>query len=121
MLDKKTTDILRSLGRLSENSAYKVVTVEEILATLPSKSYDADSIKETVDFLNKQEYIVIKFEEDLTFCYSLLPKARIYLETEADKGKVKKTKLPYSWIIISGLFSGIVASIVNLIFYLLFN
>ena len=119
MLDKKTTTILRSLGKLSEDSAYKVVTVEEILNTLPAKVYDVDSVKNTVDFLSKQEYILIKFEEDYTFCYSLLPKARIYLETEVEKNKVKKTQIPFGWILLTGAFSGLVAGIINILFYYL--
>lgn len=120
MLDKKTNAVLRSLGKLSEDSAYKVITVEEILNTLPSKIYDVDSVKQTVDYLSKQEYIVIKFEEDYTFCYSLLPKARIYLETDASKIKTKKQSLPISWIFMSGLVSGIVCFVLMLIFYFVY-
>ena len=115
MLDKKTTAVLKSLGRLSEESAYKVVTIEEILGTLPNKVYDVDSVKETIDFLCKQEYIVIKFEEDYTFCYSMLPKARIYLETQAQSAKSKKQRIPWSWIFLSGLFCGLVSGIINII------
>ena len=118
MLDKKTTTVLQTLGKLSGDSAYKVITVEEVLGSLPAKAYDSDSVKETIDFLNKQEYIVIKFEEDFTFCYSLLPKARIFLETETSKGKVKPPKIPFYWVLLAGLFSGVVASIVNIIFNL---
>ena len=118
MLDKKTTTVLQTLGKLSGESAYKVITVEEILASLPAKSYDTDSVKETIDFLNKQEYIVIKFEEDFTFCYSLLPKARIFLETETSKGKVKPQKIPFYWVLVAGVFSGIVAGVVNILFNL---
>lgn len=119
MLDKKTTTVLRTLGKLTDDCAYKVITVEEIVNSLPSKSYDLDSVKETIDFLCKQEYIVIKFEEDYTFCYSLLPKARIYLETEATKNKPAKPKLPYCWIMLSGLISGLISFGINLIFYYL--
>lgn len=119
MLDKKTHTVLRILGKLTEDCAYKVITVEEILNSLPSKSYDLDSVKQTIDFLCKQEYIVIKFEEDYTFCYSLLPKARIYLETEASKNKPQKSKIPYAWVLLSGLLAGLVCFGVNLIFYYL--
>lgn len=117
MLDKKTNTILRSLGKLSEDSAYKVVTVEEILNTLPSKIYDTDSVKQTVDYLSKQEFIVIKFEEDYTFCYSLLPKARIYLESDTSKSRTKKQNLPLSWIFINGLVAGMICFVLNLLFY----
>ena len=117
MLDKKTTTVLKSLGKLSQDNAYKVITVEEILNTLPPKVYDADSVKQTVDYLCKQEYIVIKFEEDFTFCYSLLPKARIYLETETEKGKTKKKKFPYWWFLLTGVISGLMAFMANVVFY----
>ncbi|MBQ7880350.1 MAG: hypothetical protein IJ358_00710 [Clostridia bacterium] len=118
MLDKKTTAVLRVLGKIGEDSAYKVVTVEEILSALPSRTqYDADSVKQIIEYLCKQEYIVLKFEEDVTFCYSLLPKARIYLEQESSKVKVKKQHLPYGWIILCMLASSVGSFGANLLFY----
>ena len=121
MLDKKTTTVLQTLGKLGGDSAYKVITVEEVLSSLPQKVYDIDSVKETIDFLNKQEYIVIKFEEDFTFCYSLLPKARIFLETEINKGKAKPPRIPFYWVFLAGVFSGLVACVVNIEFNLFIN
>ena len=118
MLDKKTTAVLKVLGKLGEDSAYKVVTVDEILGTLTSKSqYDADSIKQIIEYLCKQEYIILKFEEDATFCYSLLPKARIYLEQEGAKGKVKKQHLPYGWIVLCMIACMVGSFGANLLFY----
>ena len=118
MLDKKTPAVLKVLGKIGEDSAYKVVTVDEILSSLSSRNqYDNDSVKQIIEYLCKQEYIVIKFEEDATFCYSLLPKARIYLEQETSKVKVKKQHLPYGWLwlcLVACLTGSFVA---NLLFY----
>lgn len=120
MLDKKTTAVLKVLGKIGEDSAYKVVTVEEILSSLNSRNqYDCDSIKQIIEYLCKQEYIVIKFEEDITFCYSLLPKARIYLEQESAKVKVKKQHLPYGWLVLCMVASLIGSFVANLLFYYL--
>lgn len=120
MLDKKTTAVLKVLGKFGEDCAYKVVTVEEIMSALSSRSqYDADSIKQIIEYLCKQEYIVLKFEEDATFCYSLLPKARIYLEQEAAKSKVKKQHLPYGWLMLCMLACAVGSFGANLIFYYL--
>ena len=120
MLDKKTTSVLKVLGKLGEDCAYKVITVEEILGSLGSRSqYDADSIKQIIEYLCKQEYIVLKFEEDVTFCYSLLPKARIYLEQENTKVKVKKQHLPYGWLVLCSLACGVGSFMANLLFYYL--
>ena len=118
MLDKKTTTVLKVLGKLGEDSAYKVITVDEILSTLSSRSqYDADSVKQIIEFLCKQEYIVLKFEEDTTFCYSLLPKARIYLEQDNVKVKPKKQRLPYGWLILNSLLSAVGCFVATLLFY----
>ena len=81
MLDKKSIVILKALNKLSEGCTYKVVTSDEIITNLSQKTlYDHDNIKEILDYLEKQEFINIKFSEENTYCYSLLPKARIYLE-----------------------------------------
>lgn len=118
MLDKKTTAVLKVLGRLGEDCAYKVITVEEILSSLSSRSqYDNDSVKQIIEFLQKQEYIVLKFEEDVTFCYSLLPKARIYLEQDSIKAKPKKQRLPYGWLILCMLACVVGSFVANLLFY----
>ena len=118
MLDKKTTAVLKVLGKLGEDCAYKVVTVEEILGSLSSRNqYDTDSVKQIIEYLCKQEFIVLKFEEDVTFCYSLLPKARIYLEQESSKVKVKKQHLPYGWIVLCMLASAMGSFVANLLFY----
>ena len=120
MLDKKTTAVLKVLGKFGEDCAYKVVTVEEIMSALNSRSqYDADSIKQIIEYFCKQEYIVLKFEEDATFCYSLLPKARIYLEQETAKSKVKKQHLPYGWIMLCMLACAVGSFGANLVFYYL--
>lgn len=118
MLDKKTTAVLKVLGKIGEDSAYKVVTVDEILSSLNSRNqYDNDSVKQIIEYLCKQEYIVLKFEEDTTFCYSLLPKARIYLEQETTKVKAKKQHLPYSWLVLCMLVCLVGSFMANLLFY----
>jgi hypothetical protein len=118
MLDKKTTSVLKVLGKLGEDCAYKVVTVEEVLTALPSRGqYDADMVKQIIEYLCKQEYVVLKFEEDMTFCYSLLPKARIYLEQDNAKVKTKKQHLPYGWLIMCMILSGVGSFVASVLFY----
>lgn len=96
MLDKKSVAVLKTLNKLSVGSAYKVITSEEILDSLSQKSqYDSDSIKQIIEFLEKQEYINIKFSEENTYCYSLLPKAHILLEQNGTKQKQKSQVLPF--------------------------
>jgi len=122
MLDKKSIIVLKTLNKLSSGTAYKVVTADEILASLSQKSlFDFDTIKEILDFLEKQEYLNIKFSEENTYCYSLLPKARIYLEQENSKHKNKSYKLPTIHYVFCLLSSFAGTSLAMLIFiYLMF-
>lgn len=122
MLDKKTTLVLKTLNKLSEGSAYKVVTAEEILSNLNAKSqFDIDSIKQIMEFLEKQEYITIKFSEDNTYCFSLSPKGRISLEQNGSKTKQKKTNLPiltYLYVMLASFAGSLLALLI--FFYLTF-
>lgn len=120
MLDKRTIAVLKALNKLADGNAYKVITSEEILMCLTQKSqYDLDSIKQILNFLEKQEYVAIKFSEENTYCYSLLPKARIYLEQELSKPKQKKTKFSMSLYLFVMLASFIGTMLALLIFFYL--
>ena len=120
MLDKKSTAVLRALSKLTEGTAYKVVTSEDILMCLNQKSqYDVDSIKQIMDFLEKQEYINIKFYEDDTYCYSLLPKARICLEHQNTKTPQQKKSLPVVTYVFVMMASFVGTMLAMLIFFYL--
>lgn len=121
MLDKRSITLLKALNKLTDGATYKVITSEDIMSALPNKSqYDADGIKHIIDFLEKQEYINIKFSEESTYCYSLLPKARIYLEQEGSKTQRNKKKsmfLSYLYVGIASFIGSMLAIV--LFFYLL--
>lgn len=120
MLDKKTTTVLKVLNKLAEGTAYKVVTTEDVMLNLNQKSqYDMDSIHQIISYLEKQEYLTIKFSEDNTYCYSLSPKARIYLEQEQGKSKTKKTNLPTITYIFTMIASFIGTMLALFIFFFL--
>ena len=122
MLDKKSIAILKSLNKLSEGCTYKVVTCDEIITNLSQKSlYDHDNIKEIVEYLEKQEFINIKFSEQDTFCFSLLPKARIYLEQTNKTSKRKNQTLTFQNYLIIFVLS-FVSSLLALLtfFYFIF-
>lgn len=122
MLDKKSTAVLKSLNKLSEGCTYKVVTSDEIIMNLLQKNlYDHDNIKEIIDFLNKHEYLNLKFSEENTYCYTLLPKARIYLEQSVSNAKPKKMQFQmqtYVFIMIASFIGTMLAMLI--FFYLSF-
>ena len=122
MLDKKSTAVLKSLNKLSEGCTYKVVTSDEIIMNLSQKNlYDHDNIKEIIDFLNKHEYLNLKFSEENTYCYTLLPKARIYLEQTISNSKPKKMQFQtqtYLFVMIASFIGTMLAMLI--FFYLSF-
>ena len=122
MLDKKTTIVLKALDKLMQGNAYKVVTADEILSSINQKSqFDLETIKQSIDFLEKQQYINIKFSEEITYCYSLMPKARIFLEQDASKSIPKKNNhqiMLYVYVMIASFIGSLFALLV--FFYLTF-
>ena len=122
MLDKKTNAVLKVLNKLTEGNTYKVVSGDDILANLTQKSiYDREIIKQIIKFLEKQQYINIKFSEENTYCYSILPKARIYLEQDIVKPKNKQKKfeiMHYIYVMIASFIGAMLAMLV--FFYLTF-
>ncbi len=118
MLDKKSLSVLKALNKLTDGSAYKVTTSDEVISLLSQKSqYDSDVIKQIMDFLEKQEYITIKFSEENTYCYSLLPKARIVLEQDTGKVKQKKSALSFVHYALIAVSSFVGTMIALLIFF----
>ena len=121
MLDKNTVSVLRLLNKLTEGNAYKVITGDEILSHLSKSQFDLDVIKQIIEFLEKQQYLNIKFSEENTYCYSLLPKAKIYLEQEQTKAGTKKNNqqlMTYVYIMLASFIGTMLALLV--FFYLTF-
>ena len=122
MLDKKSHAVLKVLNKLTEGNTYKVVSGDDILSNLTQKSiYDREIIKQIIEFLEKQQYINIKFSEENTYCYSLLPKARIYLEQDIVKPQNNKKKfdiMNYVYVMIASFIGAMLAMLV--FFYLTF-
>lgn len=117
MLDKKSLSVLKVLNKLSDGNAYKVTTSDEIIAALSKSQFDNDSVRQIMDFLEKQEYLTIKFSEENTYCYSLLPKARIVLEQETGKQRTKKNTLSVMQYVLIAISSFVGTMVALLIFF----
>jgi predicted transcriptional regulator len=118
MLDKKSLSVLKVLNKLTDGTAYKVTTSDEIISMLTQKAqYDNDSIRQIMDFLEKQEYLTIKFSEENTYCYSLLPKAHIVIEQESSKPKAKKSNLTAMQYVLVAISAFVGTMLALLIFF----
>lgn len=123
MLDKVTTAFLSVLSKIVADGSYKVITSSELVAMLPENvKFEVENVKHTIDFLQKHEYIALKFEENQTYCYTLLPKARILLEQETltKKDKKHKTKNTLGWCLICFFATAAATFLACLVFYFTF-
>ena len=120
MLDKSSNVVLKILSKLAVGSTYKVITCEDVINASSKIKFDAENLKQIMDFLEKQEYINIKCSEENTFCYAISPKARLYLEQES-KSKLKRNSLSlpilnYVFVALASFVGSILALII--FFYL---
>ncbi len=112
MLDKKCMSVFETLKSLSTDNNYKVITVEELQVHL--KGYSATTIKQCMDTLTRMGYISIKFNEDDTYCYSIIKKQT---KQELAKEKPSNNKLMYLFVALASFVGSFLAF---LLFVLIF-
>lgn len=92
MLDLRSKAILKYLvGECSEGS-YRVIEIKELIGCIPKKfKADALVVEQCIKYLEKANYISVKYKDSSMYCLSPLPFARQMLENEeSDKQKAKK-------------------------------
>ena len=108
MLDRLSLKVLKVLSKYSEIGEFKVVNKQEIIKET-KKDMTMTAFDAIIDFLNKSEYISLKFSDNEELCFSTLIKSRAYLETAKEKKGIEKDRI--ITIIFSCIFSGIFAFI----------
>lgn len=92
MLDLRSKSILKYLVSECNEGSYRVIEIKELIACIPKK-YKADNsiIVQCMQYLEKGNYISIKYKDNSMYCVSPLPFARQMLESESnEKQKAKK-------------------------------
>jgi len=84
MLDKRTARLLIHLTRICEDGAFKVVEVGE-MARAVSRKANLETIRPILKFLADSEMIDIKYSDESKYSLSVLPKGRVYVETQDSK------------------------------------
>ena len=92
MLDERSKIVLKYLVKECNEGSYRVVDVNDILDALPQKfKADSGTVTLCMDYLEKGNYISIKYKDAKMYCVSPLPFARQILESESnEKEKFKK-------------------------------
>ncbi len=94
MLDDRSKNLLNYLVKECNEGSYRVFDVKELINSLPKKYKPDDSaISLCMDYLEKGNYISIKYKDSKLYCISPLPFARQILENESNEQQ--KTKKMY--------------------------
>jgi len=116
MLDIKSKLVLKLLVKECPNGSYNIVEAKDIISALPNKyKVDNDGLDNILIYLERQEYISIKYDDDGVYCLCVLPFGNEVLEDEHYK-KREGFSPPRLWlfiliIFISCLFSTILSQI----------
>lgn len=104
MLDLKSKIVLKILQKECPNGAYKIIEAKDIISSMPARyRVDFDGLDNILIYLERQEYISIKYDDDGVYCLCLLPFGNEVLESDNDK-KRSEVGTPHLWLLIIIIF-----------------
>lgn len=119
MMDIKTKLVLKILANECHDGNYKIVETSDIILSLP-KHYrmDFEAIKHILAYLERQDIISIKYDDDGVYCLAVLPYGFEILESEKSnlirKDKSKEQKINITTVILS-FVSALIGTILGII------
>lgn len=104
MLDIKSKIVLKTLIRQCPGGSYKIVESRDIISSMPNKyKLDLDGLENILIYLERQECISIKYDDDGVYCLCVLPYGYEILEKEQNK-KRENNKFPPFWLLSLTMF-----------------
>lgn len=95
MLDIKSKIVLKILNKECPNGAYKIVDASDIIFAMPNKyKVDSEGLKHILIYLERQDCISIKYDDENIYCLAVLPYGYEICENSQQKEKASKKKLP---------------------------
>ena len=89
MLDTKSTLILKILQKECKNGSYKIIDKNDIISSLPNKfRCNIDELDNITSYLERQDYISIKYDDDSVYCLCALPRINEINESSTKKEKI---------------------------------
>ncbi len=119
MIDTKSRLVLSILAKEAGDGSYKIVEIADIIMALPKRfRMDSEAVKHILTYLERQDIISIKYDEDDVFCLSILPYGFEILENEKPK-KIKQSKhksknINWAWVILS-FFSALLGTTLGIV------
>lgn len=93
MIDTKSKLVLKILANECQNGSYKIIEISDIIMSLPKHfRMDSEAVKHILSYLERQDIISIKYDDDDTYCLAIMPYGFEILENE--KPRLIKQKEP---------------------------
>lgn len=121
MLDIKSILVLKILNKECPNGAYKIIDASDIISSMPSKyKIDSEALAHILNYLERQDCISIKYDDDNVYCISVMPYGSEICENSKQKEKIANKKLPsLTYFLIIFLLSMTASFIANILARLL--
>ena len=104
MLDTKSSLILKILQKECKNNGYKIIEKNDIISALPNKyRCEYDELDNITSYLERQDYISIKYDDEMVYCLCVLPRANELNEMQQKK---EKKHLPFLIFVLIFAFIG---------------
>lgn len=117
MLDTKSTLILKILNKECKNGSYKILDKNDIISALPTRyRCDTDELDHIISYLERQDFISVKYDDDNIYCLCILP-AINEITTTKKKKKGRQFLIPiFTFILafIGGFCGAIIAQLVKI-------
>lgn len=121
LLDERTLALLDFINQNCIDGGYKVFTIQELMQSFPLPFIvDEEGVSESLAILSKNEYICIKYQDNIEVCLSSLSKARREFENRL-KQEIENKNLQFKCFLFSflGGLAGAILGLIILIFVIL--
>ena len=104
MLDLKSNLVLKKKKKECHGNSYKVIDKADIISAMPAKyRVDEEGLDHIISFLERNECIHVKYDDDDVYCLCILPIGNQITEEQANKKKQAPKRLVF--LIICAIFS----------------
>ena len=115
MFDKKAHHVLVYLQTQCQGGMYKVLEKQDIIDAMPRRyGMTIQDVCDVVDFLQRNDYIVLKYEDDEQIFLALTPRAYGVLLKDSSHTEKPKFDKKIFWIVgivaFASAFLGVVAA-----------
>lgn len=111
MLDIKSKLVLKILIKECPSGGYGLVEAKDIVSALPAKyRVEAEGLEHILIYLERQEYISIKYDDEGVYCLCVLPFGNEVIES-AQGNQKSEGKSPRPWLVFILAFLGSVCGV----------